>query len=492
MNLSKTVARFALAHTTDPMTAAQLADSLEDMLLSPMCATQVGFPPAWVLAKQKCPVDIAAYAVRFCRDAATLDLLAAKAKRHGVVDALLANPHLSDAGLALLAARDLGWRVNNRVVKATALRTAAPRVSLDTYLTMAEENPNLLNTNHQKEVLDLLGAPEVGTELVDRTIEQTTRQGNTWIVNNVFATTYGGGMRYGPERGLDKTSLSAIEILDFLPVTGQAKVLRKYVIDGLASLRDGSTLMGTDVAKRVLELVPISALDSSLLNGWRTGSAFTAEALDLFLVHPEWCPYLLRHTCTDEQFGTLIAGLPDELAIQMLSKDHGSRARVQQVITHLPESTVIGDSDAIEAVLSYVDGAEDPLLTFLVEHASDPMLVRYLAGQWLHNRRVFLPDIAAVRGLVERVGRDAIAGDTSRVGSRLFRSHPEYVCELAEELPGFARGNLDEPMLSEYVYNRLVGTGADMELALSQLDTCPQVGLRVLCAGITKMGRLRA
>ena len=499
MNLSRDVAYFALACTEDPEVAAQMADLLGDAVATGAQATPiVAFPPRWVLAKQKGAVAIARFAIRHCDDPDTLATIAAKATRQGVRHALALNPHLPDAAAAaleVLATSPNEWQLRQYLAARTSAAATAPD-TLANYAARAASDPSLWGPAHRQAILDLLRTSEGSTDAADAILRATVAAGHSWLVARYLRESFEhGGSREVFFSELGKTPAGPLTYLDLLSAKAQSSVLTTFV-SSMLECGQNETPIGVDLAERIVAGVPTSELPASQRVFFRRPVVFTPDAVDVLLDHDEWCAYLVRHELTDAQLIRVATTLSPERRLQLVETAGTTRDRVVLLLEQVPAATPIAHHETVEAILNVVttsaDGIVDPLFAQLVARATPEMVRNYIGLRWWVNGHPVIPEAATFVALVDRVRDSLEQGAPLAVdGGQLYATAiVDYLPLLVDEVPGFAREHLDHPAIRTYVFAQLRATGAPLDLALSQFDSSAKVGLRALCATLSRMARL--
>ena len=498
MNITRDVALFTLKHTTNPALAARLADHLgEDAIGTEL---QIHFPNEWVIAKQKSSAKIAAFAIKYCNDAATLAEITTKAKRISVRCALASNPSTPRTSVDFLLAsakeRD-EWDV--RHAAEAALRPVAPTKSELERFEEALADSDTLRTSYSREsflesILDL----EIADQPVAlaKVLETAKEVDPRWIPQLLI------GHRCKVSRISDHLveliNADPIELLVELSAEHRSAILLDIVRD-LASSRSYRNaepgVVDLALARLIVADVPAELVKTaryiSDLQVWAT-----PEAVDLFLSHPGWVSVMVNHTMTETQLTQLIEVTPPKerhVLFTRLGRFEKTRAFALELFSKLPEGESIHDHDEAQAVLDVCDSADDELVGILKRRIADPLRASYLSGGWSINRMTILPSIDELDELVELVNNNTVTAREvlQSVRSRGFTT--EMSNRLIDTLPGGCAWAMRDPgSTSKYVFDRLVTTGADIELIMDQLSSNPGAPLNIMCQALRRLASVQA
>ena len=498
MHLSTDVALFALTNATDPELAASSADLAGVAVLEQDVHPTVSFPGHWVLKRSRGPAALAAYAVQHCTDSATLTAVAKRETRKVVRKALAANPYLTNEGADLVGARcDPNSYVDEiqRILDTRPMRASdnVPEV-LDTLLALAALDPETTwaRTN-RRVVLGALACDAVTPVQVDAVIDQVTGAGYDWILADVLAVSYQHPTQRTREtRGLLKASRTVSEHLALLP-SAEPSLLLELVIHamGSAGTSPRGTLLDAELATRMVAAIPAEHTPKGYNATWKLLSVFTADAIDVLADSPRWAPFIWHHEMTDQQYARVLSHLDPAKAVHMFQCTPTNRVKLALLldqVEQLEECPVAVFS--IEGAMGTIDSNRDPLLQRLLAVSTPSMKMRYLGGMWASKGQTFTPPMDQVPALVDDIRAEAASGTRLGLYGHVWAHNPEYIHLLVDLVPGFARANLDRDVVTAYAYAKLTATGAPMDLALSQLDTCTAVGLTELCAALSRMASL--
>ena len=499
MNLSVETALFALAYTEDPEVAAQMADLAGSAVLTTDAHPRVSFPQHWVLRMQRKDAKWAAYAVRYCTDPETLALVAGRARRVTVGVALARNPYLTNASAEVLAARlpeDAYQRGNNQVYQALRRRTLRPGPPLDetlaAFTARARADESLWATNNRRRILELLALETTTPAEVDQVIGMSTACGYAWLVADALVAVHQEIREIDREtRGVRKTTLSATALVERIPPAKRVEVLHKFLGATMPRLRLEKPI-GIDLTRRLCEELADDDMPAATYSWRRPIRVFDDESIE-FLSHiPGWAPIIRMHSMSDEQFDRVVAALPEGDRFRLFEYGATTRGRLETLITRAPEHQEPTNSFDLDSALQQLTGPTDPLVARLMAALPVRMRIRYLGGSYSVRGAIILPPLDAVPDLVAQCRDQIVDGTPVRCFSYVLVDHPDYTALLADLVPGFARSNLRVESLARHVFAKLAATGAPLDLALSQLESCTTVGLNDLCTALTNMAKLHA
>jgi hypothetical protein len=496
MDLRQDVALMALANTTDPQLAAKLATQLgSDML---RVDPKVNFPPAWVLSQQRGPVELAAYAIKYCDDPATLAKIARSSRRVAVKIALVSNCALSNEWRNQITTGDQ----HNYAVSSAAREFANNRVCSDPIgvLTKATtEDLDLLTQPHSKLItnaLAALGSHDDQVTWLNKLIKISQAQDDGWLARLAICTYYkvpGSGCSFSP--ALAEVGQDATELLD-LSDRDRSRTL-ELLLKATVRCSTREVPFDTGITQRMLWDVDLMRSQSSF-SALSPVSWFSPAAIDLIMNESPrrepwpWYDVLLHHRLTDPQFKRFIDETPilnrESLFGKISFPEESHRERVEYLLGSLPAHVPYTSPELAQEVCRIVADQNDPLYTALFSRAASGALAAYISGKWRVNDQQLVADVADLPALVLRLGSHFLTKHL--VASALNQNLPmPYVHALLDIAPGALGDTMSDLRVSSYIYERLATTGVDIELALDQLSAHPDEPLDHLIAVLQSMAQ---
>jgi len=488
MSLSTQVLAFTLRHTSDSAIAARMATLLGEAMTS--VTPKVAFPGDWVLAQQKQPAAVAAYAVAHCDDQEVLATVAFKAKRLSVLRALAANPHLDMASLAWVA--KVGSEKRDYYIE-RAIDTRPEKTKASTTLTVDQilANPeHWLQEEMRLQVVNVLSGDATTTEQSLAVLQASLAIGQSWMAGDYLLAHFGWATsRYG---GLSLLDVSVRSVIEALSPSDRPVILQKVLersFDAYSSA--GVAIFDAWVAAQFIEYIDPQTLQSATAKLRRQANSFTAEGVDLLLDHPEWFHVVRAHVLTDEQFARVLAMTPATERRDLVSHVNNP-ARARALIDAVDGTTRLGGA-MISTLLTAATDRHDPVIDVLVAHAGYSALTEYISGRWELRLNValrLLPKTEQLPGLIDRLcelaAEKATPIDGRFIMTNLAAMRPappaDYVHQIIDLVPGVAAHALGS-RYEAYVFERL-SQAKNFELALDQFSNNTAVSLQQLLATV--------
>jgi hypothetical protein len=491
---SNKVLMFGLNHTTDVDQAERLADQLSREMTK--ATPRVRFSPAWVLRHTKSSVEVAQFAVRYCDDPDTLDKVARRETRQAVLRTLAANKALrEDTYEVLLARASYSAQHAIRQTHARIIETAnyVPVSIEDQFEEFIADETNFTKINHrygkdivvrhlQNFVDEIEGAGE-------RFLVTSARLGKSDIFANFLASHYmiaGGsptlwtGTALRPEQ--------AVALLN----DPERKALLTTFTNGMDDWRAAEEAPPIDFQMIEMVVAHVDPEDVYLrVRNDDRSARFTPEAIELLVDTPEWFKLLELCPLSDDQFARILATRPGLSAPDMFDLLQGSRHRLEMLLDELDDGLCI-TSDSASIAFGVLTDPLDPLVEKVIALGDDHTRICYLSGDFRIEDTTLLcePKDVARHVAALSVGTTGTEALSQRVNGDLGDYSLEYLAALLEHIPGLANyAVLSDARSSEYVYDRLVATGADLSVCLDQLDRADKVTLFKLCSTLAILAK---
>jgi len=504
VNLSKDVALFALKHTADPDLAAKLVDHLGDRAIG--VNIKVTFPAAWVQAKQKENAKVAAYAIRYCDDPATLADIATKAKRITVRTALAENrstPTATVQELLKSAMERNEWDVRNAANKALA-PTPPEKTPLEIFEEFISDTDRFTSTYRRDRVFELITDLDEADRpaALAKVVEIADIHAPGWIETLVIAQ-HCKLQETLPAELYATLGADPLGMLEASLPQVRKEALRSLVRDLVNQRGDKEQVVDLLLARLIADNVDPELVTEPRYRSIQPNWA-TADAAGHLLGRPGWWRILLRHTLTGELTSKLIEVTPEHKRIELFERfAHWEKNRdfALQIFAALPEGAEVKERDAIEALLEVCESKDDELFAQLLNRVSGERLTEYLTGSWKIKGENLKPGTEQLDQLIAQVTSGSVSADEvmRTVSTNLYRySSPKAndapeLTYLIDNMPGAAAWTVAGSIqLSEYVYERLVATGANIEIALDQFSGNPRAPLNTMCQVLRSLTALQA
>ena len=467
MDIPNEFARFVLTESDDPAQVADMATLLVSRFTSgtaTLDATpRVSPPTAWVRAKQKGPVALAAWAAEHCDDADTLR--------------------------GLYATPKLRVRVREALERSTHLPPDLRRTILAERLDEGRDEHDLLAASSSQVLLDECLASD------SRTVGLPA-QGQTLL------------FRASNDRG-DHPAMTAAQVLTLC----RYLLSRGHTSELITLLGSERPVVG-DATRAILDLVFTSFdwgfLDSPNLDGSAARARGLLPAAPESASRPPVPPGLADGLVardlqlTDREFAAVTASrLAANRGAAGVLGSVSSREQLAIALDLMTPDVEPAGCD-VHRVCYVLDGAHDPLLPRVLDHLNWWFLSDFVQGSWLATpAEEPKPDKAQVRLLATMAHLDQIftthpAAEENR--SRLLYSAayalrqphlPEdYRRLLVDAVPGLAIEALDRPDVRRWVWERLHATTRHLDRALDQWAHRPELPLRDLCTVLENLERI--
>jgi hypothetical protein len=500
--VSKEILGFALSHVTDPVTAAKLADQLgkDAAEFTPV----VVYPSAWVLAKQKAAVKLAAHAVTYCDDPATLEHIATTTTRQGVMKALVANPATSDAARSRIL-RDPLMTTTRPTPTPTTLSPAA-LAELEE-LVRIHSGPSSAGTSswvaakHLNFLNNLLDRASTPPDIVDALVDKLIALDPKLVPVSFFSAFTGTKTAQGYAHFWTRGSLTPQDLAARLSTQENTAALTDLLKFAITARQENTAKeeLDLDVLDLIIKYVAPASIPTYKATRYSVPThIFSDASVELLLGSPQWMHLLWYHTLTTSQLAKLITRSTASQVLDLVDCFSGNYELITLLLDQLPARAEVSNRKTLQSILAVAKGPHDPLLHKLVEHAVPEMLVEYITGNWATGPYRFqvplMPTIEDLALLAPRVSlappavlQSAIA---QMVHQRYERAPESYYQALLDLIPGAIPAMLDDPRHAPYIFRRLTGTGAPMDIILDQLNNASNTGLNNFVEVLTALSRV--
>jgi hypothetical protein len=489
MAIPTDVLTFALTNARTPQEAAYVADRLGDLMVH--ATPKVCFPPDWVRKHRNRSVATVAFMIRNCDDPATLEFLVQKDKRLGVRVALSHNSYLSDKGRQALSdiAKDYGLGEIYRTLNPPA--PVAPLTNLQR-LQKCVKSATKSQSAYTVEV-DNIGSclssatPIQAVQAVTRLIRGSNKISNLQASTDYLLACYALTNRQVSNLARARDRLSVTTVVEWLPLAERTVVLTALINKAIYTSYNGKSWKANEPRTLDLEATTllIKYVQPSTLDFRRSAQLFDASAVELLCANPGWIHAAVNEDLADRQFATLVATAVSAGNTRPLSAALSYNPKRLEILLPLWDAhAVITGPNELRKFLGCLDHKRMHLLPKIVDIVCPELLANYLSWEWQFlvqgdASAELIPDVSEIAPLLGRFSN-------VRAFSHLFKiqaiSDDVYLFALIDVIPTLAYSNMSNPEVSEHIFQRIVESGLDLDLALEQFSMSKDESLNHLCA----------
>lgn len=536
---------FALAHERDPLRASRLADQMGPAMLNVTPA--VSFPPHWVKAMSKGPVDTAAYVVTHCDDPETLLAVLGRDSRKAVRLAVAKNPHIDEPVRALLekfvTEHVPGYYEIRRLLAGPGPTPAQQRRALLLNpVKFVQDNPS---TDLLAILNDSATKPASARRVISRLISSEQSHLRSLFQKELARTIAGVTSSPAWQVLAEKVGLHLAEVLELYSSNAPAvlnsvfRVLYDRRTDQIpselvdlmlaydaASTISNSALYRASRAPRIFSDPDIARL--SKLAPWHDilihQMLTPTEIVDLVELTPEPDRFDFLSSVLDKPYQisaladglsssttTRLIGLISDPAKELLLVYLGSQREISLALLssldadyRLNQTAKVPAyarrnryySDTYAPILKAIVSPEDPLLMALLAHASNEELIQYLGGGWsIHNDQPLSPRPDLIPELLDRFSDSEDQYQKGALQDIVYviredTVSPEALAVLVDLLPDPSRRFLTMPGPAEHIFERLSSLKLDPDIILEHLEAHPEMSLSKTVQFLTAFSRV--
>jgi hypothetical protein len=500
MTISTEVLVFALNHARTPDEAATLAERLGASMI--LATPPVCLPPQWILRHYKSSVAQTVFMVNYCDDPEVLDTISQKDKRLGVRTALALNKHLAEStrvALRHVAEQDEQYALC-RILDyspATIAANAIELLEVEIASVLAEHQSDNCRVRYNS-VRHKIGGFVANATNADacraltHLLRGAAKRGVAEPVFDYLAACYQLVERQVNNYSRIRESLSLTEAIKMLPRDRRSAVLTVLLEHAVSQSLSHNNYsynaplpLDVEITELLIEYVVPADIDFTDTRG-----VFTDDAVAMLCVHANWAQALVGEELDDIHFAKLIdAGAPPVHVCYHLQAESN---RLIQALTYWPDGYLIWDSRPLELMTACIGNDNAELKSRVIKLCSGELIIEYLTWQLCSLTTkdpdfAIVPDVTEIPGLLELLGNDL-----EYLGEQPIAciTDPTYLCALVDVIPGLAYHNMDNPVVGDYAFARLVQSGLSLELSLEQFEIAQHEPFSRLMAILTSLHAL--
>lgn len=452
--------------TRDANKLAQLCDRLGNAMVN--VSPQVSFPSSWVLEHRHENARVVQFILANCDDHEVITAIAAKEKRQSVLGAIARHPLMN----SLEAKAPTGKK--SREVSARAFISSpdvfrsyfrGPQAFVEDATLIARKKPNF----------------------ADQLVKLFLVEGSIDLPGDYIS--YLCGSQSQGESLFELASCSIEDVVSWARHDVAQEIL-KYVLDEQGLVYQPG--VNAEFATALVKHMEPREFDYEVYDE----GTFTPGAVDVLLGSEAGVSLLADQTMSDRQFALFMERAPKSCLVDanssILGNLKGSRARLEQVLTRFEKEEIeISENSHFEAALNCIESLTDPLFARLLDRLHTNLLVSYALSSFE----------SSLSAKVRSFGGGVIPVGSISAINRRIKSNPhergfilsflakyrssEMFFACVDEVDGMAQFVMTDPRASEYIYERILESGADEELLVDQLDTATTTNLnKILALGV--------
>jgi len=382
MSFSPLTARFILTHSSSPELVAQAAEVLGQEKLG--YTPKTPFPAEWVKAQQRRPVNDAAYAARYCADAALHEEIWNSTRRVAVRMAIASSPFLNeDLRLRLLEDPSIADSAIS-----LELENIHRHDNLEGLLTLSKSEPasffdkaqNTEETSYS--FIGLANHPDITPPQLDELVTRALAAKAYWVGEAVIQDRY--LFDYCP---FNKSTLTIADVLSKVPKSSARSIA------ALVWEREQlTTPLSVDDAKALVAAAPRPEQRTYAYWDQEPNLHMSPEVLDVFLANPRWCEGVSSYVLSDGQFETFLKNIPWKKETPRLVGPHvNSEWRLRTALAAMPSTLGIDMQD--DNWLRQLESFSGDLWPSLIERVSNGLDELLVNGIMLTNGEQIYPPL---------------------------------------------------------------------------------------------------